>query len=307
MTVVTSLILIFLAVAAATVAAMRPRRPALSSFELKRRSSEGDESASLGLRREKAYIDILSLQRVLSALLLVLFTALALSLYSPWMGLLAAALLAMFMGAIGRVKPVRKFAETLYDEREHDLLRLTERYKAYCWWIRLPALEKSAGGVHSREELVHVIDSTRALHDKRQKQLLLNALAFHERRVDEVMTPRDKLVTVKKTEILGPLVLDDLHKSGHQSFTVINGDVDHVVGILRLSDVQTLDTTRKHTALAETAMRPNVQYVSQETSLEKALDRLLGSHEHILVIVDEDSRVVGLLTLSDIMRSLFGE
>jgi CBS domain containing-hemolysin-like protein len=88
---------------------------------------------------------------------------------------------------------------------------------------------------------------------------------------------------------------------------VTNGDIDHIVGILRLQDVTTLDTARKHTSLVETAMRPQIQYIAQDRPLQEALDTLLRSQEHILIVVDEASQVVGLLTMSDIMRTLFGK
>ncbi len=306
MSVVISLILIFIATAIVLLAAMRPPRPHASSFELKRRAAEGDEVAAHELRRERHYNDIVSLQRVAVAALLIVFGLWASGQYGLWTGLLLALLLAIFHGSLGRLKPLARMADRLYHEREVDLLGLAERYRSYMWWLRGRTEGRSTSGIQSPEELAHLVTTSRVLGDDGEKRLILNALKFHDRQVAEIMTPRAKLKTVKKTEILGPLVLDDLHRSGHQSFPVINGDLEHIVGVLRLSDVTTLDTTRKHTSLVETAMRPRVQYVSHDQSLSEALQALLASHEHLLIVTDDDSQVVGLLTLSDIMRALFG-
>ena len=306
MSVVISLILIFIATAVVLLAAMRPPRPHASSFELKRRAAEGDEVAAYELRRERHHVDLVSLQRAVVAVLLVIFGLWASGQYGLGPGLLLAVVLAVFHGPLGRLKPLARLADRLYHERENDLLGLVERYRSYMWWLRGRMEGRSAGGVQSPEELAHLVTTSRALGDDAEKRLILNALKFHDRHVAEIMTPREKLKTVKKTEILGPLVLDDLHRSGHQSFPVINGDLEHIIGVLRLSDVTTLDTTRKHTALVETAMRPRVQYVAHDQSLSEALQALLASHEHLLIVTDDDSQVVGLLTLSDIMRALFG-
>jgi len=121
------------------------------------------------------------------------------------------------------------------------------------------------------------------------------------------MTPKEDMFTIGKHEILGPLVLDDLHRSGHESFPVLNGGgADDIVGILRLRDVQTLDTTRRHTAKVETAMDPDVRSIDSEESLSTALNLLLNSQHHMLIVTD-GRETVGLVTLSDIIKTLFGK
>ena len=121
------------------------------------------------------------------------------------------------------------------------------------------------------------------------------------------MTPRSVVETIKKSEILGPLVLDDLHKTGHSRFPVIEGDIDHVVGVLYLRDLLTLDTNRKHTALAESAMSKNVFYIHQEQSLGHALAAFLKTHHHLFIVVNEFRETVGILTLEDTIETLLGK
>ena len=58
----------------------------------------------------------------------------------------------------------------------------------------------------------------------------MHSLSFDNEKVSSVMTPRNEIKTIKKSEILGPLVLDDLHKTGHSRFPVIDGDVDNSYG-----------------------------------------------------------------------------
>ena len=60
-------------------------------------------------------------------------------------------------------------------------------------------------------------------------------------KIDEIMTPRSMIESVPMNELLGPLVLDDLHKKGYSRFPVIDGDIDHVVGVLRIQDLLTID------------------------------------------------------------------
>lgn len=54
------------------------------------------------------------------------------------------------------------------------------------------------------------------------------------------MTPRNVLETIGKDEVIGPLMLDELHRTGHSRFPVIDGDIDHVIGVLHIKELLTL-------------------------------------------------------------------
>src|SRR4051812_30207984 len=53
-----------------------PRRNTISAYELERRKSHGDKIAEKALLREELIVDILSLQRVIGSLLLVILVTL---------------------------------------------------------------------------------------------------------------------------------------------------------------------------------------------------------------------------------------
>ena len=53
------------------------------------------------------------------------------------------------------------------------------------------------------------------------------------------MTPRGVMNTVAKEDVIGPLLLDELHKTGHSRFPVTDGDIDHIVGILHIRSLLT--------------------------------------------------------------------
>jgi len=112
--------------------------------------------------------------------------------------------------------------------------------------------------------------------------------------------------TVPQHEILGPLVLDGLHKTGHSRFPVISSDIDHVVGILHLRDVLTIDSSKKHTARVDTAMSKKVLYIRQDHTLSQALSAFLRTHHHLFIVINEFSETVGILTLEDTLEALLG-
>jgi CBS domain containing-hemolysin-like protein len=103
---------------------------------------------------------------------------------------------------------------------------------------------------------------------------------------------------------LGPLTLNDLHKTGHSRLPVINGDIDHVVGILNLKGLLALDIKRSTTA--EKAMDPKVYYIRADQVLQHALAAFLRTKHQLFIVVNEYRETVGLLTLEDAIEALIG-
>jgi CBS domain containing-hemolysin-like protein len=118
------------------------------------------------------------------------------------------------------------------------------------------------------------------------------------------MTPQSVIKYIDKKEFLGPLVLNDLHKHGHSRLPVINDDINHVVGILYLKDLLTLDV--KKSATAEKIMEPKVYYIRADQTLGHALAAFLKTHHHLFIVVNEYRETVGLLTLEDVIEALIG-
>src|SRR5262245_39333601 len=85
------------------VSGVVPSRSRLSRFELRRRQEQGDRSATHELQREDLLGDVLSLQRVVSALLLVTFVALSVVTFGWLLGIIIAAVVALEYAALARL------------------------------------------------------------------------------------------------------------------------------------------------------------------------------------------------------------
>lgn len=112
--------------------------------------------------------------------------------------------------------------------------------------------------------------------------------------------------SVPMNELLGPLVLDDLHKKGYSRFPVIDGDIDHVVGMLRIQDLLTIDRKAK-SHRAETVMSKDVYYIRENQTLQHALAAFLKTQHHLFIVVNEFRETVGLLSLEDVIEALLGQ
>lgn len=287
------------------VAAMNPSSSELSRFELERRAEDGDKHAQAMLRREELLPDVFSLQRVLLAILLVVFVALSVATFQWLFGIIIAVVVALEYGALSRLPFIRSPAKKLYSKYESDILRIVEQLAPVFRIIRGISPEQPVLQLHSKQELGYLIEESVGVLSPDEKKLIIGGLGADKRLVREVMTPRSVIDSIAKKEHLGPLVLDDLHKTGHSRFPVIDGDVDHVVGMLHIHDLLVIEAGRRSTSV-EKAMEPRVFYIREDQTLKAALAAFLRTHHHLFVVVNEFRETVGLLSLEDIIEAILG-
>lgn len=288
------------------VAGVRPLRTTLSVFELERRNQAGDDTARILLRREQLLPDIMSLQRVLGALLLVIVVLLSVATFGWFIGTVLAVIVALEYGAVARLPSLRRLAQKLYRRIEPSVLDIAERYPAVFKFLRSVPFEGMTvdRAIDSREELQHIVANSGTVLSPDEKKVIVHSLTFSQKLVSTVMTPRSVIDSIKKSEFLGPLTLDDLHKTGHSRLPVVDGDIDHVIGVLHLQSLLALDIKRSVTA--EKAMEPRVFYIRQDQTLQHALAAFLRTHHHLFIVVNEFRETVGLLTLEDVIEALLG-
>ena len=162
------------------------------------------------------------------------------------------------------------------------------------------ALSGDEPKVHSRHELKYLIE-TGDFMDSADKMLALGSLDFNDKKVSDVMIPREKLITISAKDTIGPKLLDDLHQSGHSAFPVLSGG--NIIGIFSINDALTLEKDDK---IITDLMRPAPPIIHKNVSLESALTEMKNSHSCHLSVVNDNDKVVGLLGMGDILSVLFG-
>lgn len=288
------------------VTGVRPAHTKLSRYELTRRADEGDKQAKAVLRREQLIGDVYSIQRVLAAILLVLVSLLGVVAYNWTLGIVIALLIALEAAVVAHFPPLQRQSQKLYERVEPSLIRFAERFPHLMSLIRTVSPPIEDATIDSKEELRHMVSQSGTLLSDDERAIIMSSLTFNDRTVKDVMTPRGVIDTISKTEILGPLVLDDLHQTGHSRIPVIDKDIDHVVGILYLRDLLVIDGGKQYSRTVEKAMDHKVYYIKETQSLSQALAAFIKTHHHLFIVVNEFRETVGLLTLEDVLEALLG-
>lgn len=288
------------------VAAMRPSPSPMSRFELNRRAKMS-KRAKAELEREEKLGSIVFIQRTASSLAMLTGALLSVA-YFGWLGGILVSILVIVLGVILITHPLTiNLADRLYGRLEPSLLKATNKAWAVFKYIKPPFFYDvdRYKRLDSKDELIHLIQSSEEALSESQRRVISSTLDFGGKLVSEIMTPRSSINSIKKEEFLGPLVLDELHSLGNSRLPVIDGDLDHVVGILYLRDLLSLDIRKS--ALAEDVMDKKVYYINQSDTLEHALAAFLKVRHHLFIVINDTRETVGILSLEDVIETLIGQ
>jgi putative hemolysin len=140
--------------------------------------------------------------------------------------------------------------------------------------------------------------------DEGEEEFGFQILKFGKMTVNQVMTPRQKVVGVSVKDSIEEA--EAIIRSQKHSRICVFDETDEVVGILYAKDLFLSRISGRGTVGIKELMRE--LYVVPET---KQLDNLLGEFRkkgvHISIVVDEFGNFTGIVTLEDILESLFGE
>ena len=166
-------------------------------------------------------------------------------------------------------------------------------------------IPNDAYDIASKAELLEIVKRSGNVLTTDEKKLISSGLRFNDVLVKEVMTPKNTIEFVERDELLGPLVLDDLYKKGHNCFPVIDSDINHVVGVLCIQDLLTIGGKLKSHKVS-TVMDKAVTYIQEDQSLQYALATFLTTRHQLIVVINKQHETVGILSLNDVITALLG-
>jgi CBS domain containing-hemolysin-like protein len=156
----------------------------------------------------------------------------------------------------------------------------------------------------SDDELARLVkDSTEAgLIDDRARERLHDALELGRMPVRDVLVPLERVVYARVG--VTPEELEGLSaESGFSRFPVVDENRRNV-GYLHVKDA--LDALPRDRPFPPQDIRP-VPRVREDTPLDDVLTAMRRDRTHLAGVTGKDGRLVGLVTMEDVLRELFGQ
>jgi len=139
-----------------------------------------------------------------------------------------------------------------------------------------------------------------------ERNILEGVFALRDTQVREVMVPRSGMVTLPR-EVSFAQMMEEVHKTRHARYLVIDDSLDNVLGILDLRELA--NPIAKGKMQANTSLEPYIEPVVRvlETSTLDELLPIIKSGSPLLLVVDEYGGTEGLITSADLTGEIVGD
>jgi len=314
-----TLLLLIAAITAASEIALI----AVSRLRLRRLVSDGSKTAKIILKiletPEKFFGTILVANNVVNTLLASIMTAITISIIGEESkGVLIATLVTTFLIIIFEV-----VAKTLAARHSEKLSLVLARPVRSLIDVLSPIVKvlavvtnfiigligiKSKGkaslvGEEELRALIKIGEEENVLH-KEKYRMLSKVFDFSETIVRNVMTPKKGILSININSSLED-ILDKVLESGYSRLPVYKDNQDNIIGIVNMKDLLNLAVNKELVVLQDIIYPPiSIPGTKKVTELLKEFQK---GHAHLAIVVDQNGKIEGLVTLEDLLEEIVGE
>lgn len=160
-------------------------------------------------------------------------------------------------------------------------------------------------GIFEREDLLDLIQHQQKQEDNRltaeELEIVRRALTFDDYKVGDVLTPGKEIKTVLADDVVGPILIDELHQSGQELVLVKESKNGPVIGSLEFHQLNLHSKGQ-----VRDVMNKTVYYLHENDNLSEALHAFFTTNHPVFVVVNTFEEYLGVITIENILRELLG-
>lgn len=162
---------------------------------------------------------------------------------------------------------------------------------------------------HTEEELRIILSESYKSGEINQSEFkyVNKIFDFDDRIAKEIMVPRTEIVSLSKDETLEN-VLKILREEKFTRYPVIDGDKDHIIGLVNIKEIMTdlIGNEKISHQTLEDYTRPIIRVI-ETIPIHDLLVKMQKDRLHMAVLMDEYGGTSGLVTVEDILEEIVGE
>lgn len=162
--------------------------------------------------------------------------------------------------------------------------------------------------LHTRHELGLII-SEHIGHDASELDddevdIIRGALGLSEKRVRDIMTDIRHSYWFTPETVIDAHKIDELKDENWSRIPIFSEDLTLVHGVLLMKDLVDIDFDERSYAVSELPTK-QIKMVGSMTALDTAFRKFISAHTHLMA-VERDDRIVGIITIEDIIEEIIG-
>ena len=191
-------------------------------------------------------------------------------------------------------------------------MKLGSVIKKFVGWLD-PKLEKYRDEKPKEDltpktqaELVEILKKApKSVLSPKERNIIAAVMNIENRRASDLMISKEDMTFVKEDEMLGPLNLDKLYKSGYSIFPVVDKN-EKIVGIIKTASLNSLEIKEAKKA-KKFLEKDKIIYLKENDSIEKIIDEFLRSSSLFFVVNNSEGEMVGMITFDIVVYYLLGK
>jgi len=141
--------------------------------------------------------------------------------------------------------------------------------------------------------------------EEEDRKLIHSVVAFGDKSVREVMTPRPGIIAISVDKSLEDLRQLVIHEQ-YSRIPVYDGSIDNIIGFVHVRDMFELDEEDRQSKPLKDLMR-TVPLVPETKPVTDLLRDMQHDGSHMVIVVDEYGNTAGLATMEDLVEEILGE
>jgi putative hemolysin len=141
--------------------------------------------------------------------------------------------------------------------------------------------------------------------EKGDRELIQSVVAFGDKTVREVMTPRPRIVAIREDaslEELRHLVINEQYSR----IPAYDETIDQITGFVHVRDMFELNDEQRAARKVRDIMRP-IRAVPESKPVNDLMREMQEEGAHMVVVVDEYGSTAGIVTMEDMVEEIVGE
>ena len=141
--------------------------------------------------------------------------------------------------------------------------------------------------------------------EEQDRKLIHSVVAFGDKSVREVMTPRPNIVAIDSDKSLEDLRQLVIHEQ-YSRIPVYQDTIDNVIGFVHVRDIFELEADQLQAKPLRDLVRP-IPLVPETKPVTDLLRDMQQEGSHMVIVVDEYGNTAGLATMEDLVEEILGE
>jgi len=140
--------------------------------------------------------------------------------------------------------------------------------------------------------------------EKDEKNYIYNVFSFNDKKIKEIMIKKEDIIALD-VDSDTKRILDTIKKSKRSRIPVYYETMDNIIGILNIKDLLVSHANKETIQLKDILREPF--YVSENDIIDDVFKYMQREQQGLLIVHDEHHKVVGLVTIEDIVEEIVGE